>query len=44
MNPELRHLIDDIPYRLFFRLHPDRLQVIDLINRKDFHHRLKTLK
>jgi hypothetical protein len=31
-------------YRLFFRLHPDRLQVIDLINRKDFHHRLKTLK
>jgi hypothetical protein len=31
-------------YRLFFRLHPDRLQVIDLINRKDFHNRLKTLK
>jgi len=31
-------------YRLFFRLHPDRLQVIDLINRKDFHQRLKTLK
>ena len=31
-------------YRLFFRLHPDRLQVIDLINRKDFRHRLKTLK
>ena len=31
-------------YRLFFRLHPDRLQVIDLINRKDLHHRLKTLK
>ncbi len=31
-------------YRLFFRLHPDHLQVIDLINRKDFHNRLKTLK
>jgi hypothetical protein len=31
-------------YRLFFRLHPGHLQVIDLINRKDFHHRLKTLK
>ena len=31
-------------YRLFFRLHPDCLQVIDFINRKDFHHRLKTLK
>jgi len=31
-------------YRLFFRLHPDHLQVIDLINRKDLHHRLKTLK
>jgi hypothetical protein len=31
-------------YRLFFRLHPDHLQVIDLINRKDFNHRLKTLK
>jgi len=30
-------------YRLFFRLHPDRLQVIDLINRKDFARRLKTL-
>jgi hypothetical protein len=31
-------------YRLLFRLHPDRLLVIDLINRKDFHQRLKTLK
>ena len=30
-------------YRLFFRLHPDRLQVLDLINRKDFYRRLKTL-
>ena len=30
-------------YRLFFRLHPDHLPVIDLINRKDFHRRLKTL-
>jgi len=30
-------------YRLFFRLHPDHLQVIDLINRKDFARRLKTL-
>ena len=30
-------------YRLFFRLHPDHLQVIDLINRKDFDRRLKTL-
>jgi hypothetical protein len=31
-------------YRLLFRLHPGHLQVLDLINRKDFHHRLKTLK
>jgi hypothetical protein len=30
-------------YRLFFRLHPDHLQVIDLINRKDLDRRLKTL-
>jgi hypothetical protein len=30
-------------YRLLFRLHPDHLQVIDLINRKDFDRRLKTL-
>ena len=30
-------------YRLFFRLHADHLQVIDLINRKDFDRRLKTL-
>jgi hypothetical protein len=30
-------------YRLFFRLHPDHLQVIDLINRKDLYRRLKTL-
>lgn len=30
-------------YRLFFRLHPGHLQVIDLINRKDFDRRLKTL-
>jgi len=30
-------------YRLFFRLHSDHLQVIDLINRKDFDRRLKTL-
>jgi hypothetical protein len=30
-------------YRLFFRLHHDHLQVIDLINRKDFARRLKTL-
>ncbi len=30
-------------YRLLFRLHPDHLQVIDLINRKDLFRRLKTL-
>jgi len=30
-------------YRRFFRLHPDHLQVIDLINRKDFDRRIKTL-
>jgi hypothetical protein len=30
-------------YRLLFRLHPDHLQVIDLINRKDFNRRIKTL-
>jgi hypothetical protein len=30
-------------YRLFFRLHPDRLQVIDFINRKDFDRWIKTL-
>ena len=30
-------------YRLFFRLHPGHLQVIDLINRKDLDRRLKTL-
>jgi hypothetical protein len=30
-------------YRLLFRLHPDHLQVIDLINRKDLLRRLKTL-
>ena len=30
-------------YRLLFRLHPDHLQVIDLINRKDLIRRLKTL-
>ncbi|HEY5298831.1 MAG TPA: SEC-C metal-binding domain-containing protein [Verrucomicrobiae bacterium] len=30
-------------YRLLFRLHPDRVQVIDLINRKDLDRRLKTL-
>jgi len=30
-------------YRLFFRMYPDHLQVIDLINRKDFARRIKTL-
>jgi len=30
-------------YRLLFRLHPDHLQVIDLVNRKDLDRRLKTL-
>jgi len=30
-------------YRLFFRLHPEQVQVIDLINRKDLDRRLKTL-
>ena len=30
-------------YRLLFRLHPDPLQVIDLITRKDLDRRLKTL-
>ena len=30
-------------YRLFFRLHPDQLQVIDLINRKDLDRWVKTL-
>ena len=30
-------------YRLLFRLHPEHLQVIDLINRKDLDRRLKTL-
>ena len=30
-------------YRLFFRLHPEQMQVIDLINRKDLDRRLKTL-
>ena len=30
-------------YRLLFRLLPDYLQVIDLINRKDFDRRIKTL-
>jgi hypothetical protein len=30
-------------YRLLFRLHPDHLQVIDLINRKDLDRRLKTV-
>jgi hypothetical protein len=30
-------------FRLLFRLHPDHLQVIDLINRKDLDRRLKTL-
>jgi hypothetical protein len=30
-------------FRLLFRLHPDRVQVIDLINRKDLDRRLKTL-
>ena len=30
-------------YRLLFRLHPDRLEVIDLINRKDLDRRIKTL-
>jgi len=30
-------------YRLLFRLHPEQVQVIDLINRKDLDRRLKTL-
>jgi hypothetical protein len=30
-------------YRLLFRLQADHLQVVDLINRKDFDRRLKTL-
>jgi len=30
-------------YRLLFRLWPDRLELIDLINRKDLDRRLKTL-
>lgn len=30
-------------FRLLFRLHPDHLQVIDLINRKDLDRRIKTL-
>jgi len=30
-------------YRLLFHLHPDHLQVIDLINRKDLDRRLKTM-
>jgi hypothetical protein len=30
-------------FRLLFRLHPDRLEVIDLINRKDLDRRIKTL-
>ncbi len=30
-------------YRLLFRLHPDHLQVIDLVNRKDLDRRIKTL-
>lgn len=32
-----------IHYRLLFRLWPERLEVIDLINRKDLDRRLKTL-
>jgi hypothetical protein len=32
-----------INYRLLFRLWPGRLEVIDLINRKDLDRRLKTL-
>lgn len=30
-------------YRLLFRLHPDRVEVIDLINRRDLERRIKTL-
>jgi len=30
-------------YRLLFRLHPGHVQIIDLINRKDFDRRIKTL-
>ena len=32
-----------INYRLLFRLWPERLEVIDLINRKDLDRRIKTL-
>ena len=33
-----------IDYRLLFRLHADRVQVIDLINRKDLDRRIKQLR
>jgi hypothetical protein len=32
-----------IDHRLLFRLHPGRLQVVDLINRRDLEKRIKTL-
>src|SRR5205823_3197595 len=30
-------------YRLLFRLHPDRLEIVDLINRRDLERKIKTL-
>ena len=30
-------------YRLLFRLHPDRLEVIELIHRRDLERRIKAL-
>jgi hypothetical protein len=31
-------------HRLLFRLHPDRVQILDLINRRDLHRKIKTLR
>ncbi len=31
-------------YRLLFRLHPDRVQIVDLINRRDLDRRIKSLQ
>ena len=42
-TPKIMRQRIGINYRLLFRLWPERLEVIDLINRKDLDRRLKTL-
>ncbi len=42
--PSVHRLRIGSEYRLLFRLHPDRLEVIDLINRRDLEKRIRSLE